>query len=113
MANHSWRIIPKTILGKWSIGLIIAMPLIFAIGSSLANSIYESVSAGDSIWADITARPALALSMLAGMVSGIVAFITGLLAIISRKENAVLVYVSSAIGGLLMLFLVGEILFPH
>ena len=52
--------------------------------------------------------------MLAGMVAGILAFITdGLLAIIKQKENAVLVYISTVIGALFMLFLAGETLFPH
>ena len=35
---------------------------------------------------DIAARPALALSMLAGMAAGIAAFVTGLVAIV-RKEK--------------------------
>jgi hypothetical protein len=55
----------------------------------------------------------LALTMLAGMVAGISAFITGLLAIIRQKETALLVYVSTVIGALLTLFLAGEIVFPH
>ena len=113
MAKQPLRIMPTTILGKWSIGLIIAMPLLFIIGTSFTNTLYKSTPAGDTILADIVARPALALSMLAGMVSGILAFITGLLAIIRQKENAVLVYISSSIGALLMFFLAGEILFPH
>lgn len=104
---------PITSLGKWSAGLIVAMPLLFVIGMSFTNSLYQSVPAGGTILADIAARPALALTMLAGMVAGISAFITGLLAIIRQKEHALLVYVSSSIGALLVLFLAGEILFPH
>jgi hypothetical protein len=113
MAKKTWRIMPITILGKWSIGLIIAMPILFIIGTSFTNSLYKSVLSGDTLLADIAARPALALTMLAGMVSGILALITGLLAIIRQKENAILVYISSSIGALLVLFLAGEILFPH
>jgi len=113
MAKQHWRIMPITLLGKWSIGLIIAMPLLFVMGTSFTNSLYKLVPAGDTILADIATRPALALTMLAGMVSGILAFITGLLAIIKQKENAVLVYVSTVIGALFVLFLAGEILFPH
>lgn len=60
-----------------------------------------------------TARPALALTMLAGMVAGILAFIVGLLAIVRQKENALLVYVSTVIGALFMLYLAGEMLYPH
>jgi hypothetical protein len=113
MKNLSWRITPKTTLGKWSVGFVIAMPILLIIGTSFTNSLYKSVPAGNTILADLAARPALALSMLAGMAAGISAFITGLLAIIRKKENALLVYVSTVIGALLILFLAGEIIFPH
>jgi Na+/melibiose symporter-like transporter len=107
------RFSPKTRLGKWSLGLIVAMPILFFVGASFTNSLYESVPAGNTILEDITKRPALALTMLAGMVSGISAFITGLTAIIKKKERAPLVYISTIVGALLLLFLIGEILFPH
>ena len=113
MAKRFLRITPITTLGRWSVGLIVAMPLLFLIGTSFTNSLYKSVPAGDTILTDIAARPALALTMLAGMVAGISAFLTGILAITRQKEYALLVYVSSLIGALLVLFLAGEILFPH
>jgi hypothetical protein len=113
MTGQPFRIVPKTALGKWSLALIIAMPVLFFIGSSFTSTIYGSVPAGGSITADIAARPALALTMLAGIAAGISAFITGLLAVIRQKENALLVYLSTGIGGLLLLFLAGEFLFPH
>jgi hypothetical protein len=111
--KHTWSFVPKTQSGKWSIGLIITMPLLFMIGSSFTNSIYKSVPAGGKILADIAARPALALTMLAGMLAGILALVTGLWAIARKKEQALLVYISSLVGALLVLFLVSEILFPH
>jgi len=113
MTKRHWRILPRTALGKWSIGLIVAMPLLFITGSSFTNSLYSSVPAGDTILADIAARPSLALTMLAGMAAGISAFITGLLEIIRKKDNAVLVYISTLIGALLIIYLACEILFPH
>jgi len=113
MTKQPWRITPKTTLGKWSVGLIIAMPVLFVLGSSLANSLYKSVPAGGTIFADIAARPALALTMLTGMAAGISAFITGLIAMIRQKEKSLLVYVSAAIGAILALFLIGEIVLPH
>ena len=73
---------PHTQLGKWSIGLIIAMPILFVIGASLTNTLYASIPAGGSILQDIAARPALALTMLTGMAAGILACITGLVAIL-------------------------------
>ena len=106
-------LIPQTKLGKWSLGLIVVMPILFFIGSSFTNSLYKSVSAGSTIWEDIVKRPALALTMLAGMGAGILAFIVGLVAIIKQKERALPVYIATSIGALLILFLIGEILFPH
>jgi len=106
-------LIPKTISGKWSLGLIVAMPILFFIGTSFTNTLYKSVPAGSTILKDIVGRPALALTMLAGMAAGISAFIVGLIAIIRQKERALLAYVATLIGMLLILFLIGEILFPH
>lgn len=113
MTQDSWRIKPKTKPGWWSVGLIVAMPILFALGSSFTNLLYNSVPAGETILADIAARPALALTMLAGTAAGISAFIVGLLAIVRQQEKALLVYVSTVIGAMLILFLTGEILFPH
>ena len=104
--------IPRTILGRWSVGLIIAMPVFFYIGFSFV-SFYEFISAGKTIPQDIIVRPGVALPMLAGMVSGVSTFITGLVSMIRKKERALLVYAATMIGGLLTLFLLGEIFFPH
>jgi len=113
MKKGSWRILPVTSLGKWSVGLILAMPLLFIIGTSFTDTLYQSVPAGGTILADIAARPALALTMLAGMAAGISAFITGLLAVTRQRENALLVYAAGLIGAWLILFIAGEVLFPH
>jgi len=104
---------PKTKAGKWSLGLAAAMPVLFFIGMSFTNLLYESVPAGDTILKDIAVRPALALTMLSGMVSGISAFVSGLVAIIRQKERAILVYGATLIGALLIVFLLGELIFPH
>jgi len=113
MNKQQLMITPKTTSGKWSFYLIVAMVLLFFIGGTLANSLYNSIPAGDTILADFTSRPALALSMLAGIVAGILAFLTGLLAIVRYKEKALLAYISMVVGALLILFLVGELFFPH
>ena len=113
MAEQSWSLMPRSKPGKWSVWLIVVMPILFVIGSSLAGSLYDSVAAGGTILADISARPVLALTMLAGMAAGISGFITGLLAIIKQKEKAFLVYLSTLIGGLLIIFLIAELAFPH
>ncbi|MFC2065915.1 hypothetical protein ACFLUO_02475 [Chloroflexota bacterium] len=106
-------ILPKIKLGWWSLGLAAAMPVLFFIGMSFTNLLYKSVPAGGTILKDIAVRPALALTMLAGMVSGISAFTIGLIAIIRQKERALLVYGAILLGALLIIFLLGELTFPH
>ena len=113
MSERSWRLLPRTTLGLWTIGLIVVTPILFVIGSSFSNTLYESVPAGRNVLADVAARPFLALTMLAGMIAGILAFIVGLLAIVKKKDNALLVYVATVGGGLLTLFLIGEFAFPQ
>jgi hypothetical protein len=101
---------PKQNLGKWSIGLILAMFILFVIGFTLANTLYESIPAGGTIFKDIISRPVLALSMLAGIAAGITAFVTGLIAILKQKERAFLVYVSTLIGAAFTLYIIAELL---
>ena len=111
--NIRISVLPKTSLGRWSFGLAAAMPVLFFIGMSFTTLLYKSVPAGGTILKDIAVRPALALTMLAGMASGISAFKIGLSAIIRQKERALLVYGATLIGALLVIFLLGEFLSPH
>lgn len=106
-------LMPKTKPGKWSLVLIVVMPMLFFVGMSFTNSLYRSIPAGRTILEDITKRPALALTMLSGMLAAILAFIVGLMAIIRHKERAILVFISTLIGMLYILFLAGEVFFPH
>ena len=103
----------KTNLGKWSAGLILIMFVLFFIGSSLTDTLYESVPAGGTILADIISRPALAISMIAGFCASISALVTGLISIIKKKERAFLVFLSTLVGGALSLYLIADVLFPH
>jgi hypothetical protein len=113
MLKQPFRMLPTTTLGKWSLGLIIAMPILFVIGTSFVDALYQNVPAGGTIIKDIAARPALALTMLAGMAAGISAFVTGLLAILRVKDHALMVYVATIVGCFLIIFLAGEVLSPH
>ncbi len=101
---------PKTILGKWSVGLILAMFALFIIGFALTDTLYESVPAGGTILEDIVSRPALAISMLVGFGSGFSALVTGLISIIKQKERAFLVYVSTLVGATFTLYIIAELL---
>jgi hypothetical protein len=87
-------------------------PVFFVIGSSFRYTFYESIPAGNTILEDISRRPALALTMLAGMISGISAFVVGYIATISKKDHSLLVVLSTIIGALLTVFLICEIMNP-
>lgn len=113
MTDRSLRIGPVTKSGKWSLGLIALMPILLFIGTSLISPIYDSVSAGGTLLSDLTARPLLVLFMLGGTAAGISGLITGLVAIIKGKEKALLVYLSTVIGGLVTLFLISLLIFPE
>jgi hypothetical protein len=104
---------PDTKLGKWSIGLIIAMFILFFLGTSFTNTLYASVPASGSILRDIAARPVLALTMLAGMAAGVLASIVGIVAVAAKKERSFFAYISTLIGLLLLVFLLGEFVSPH
>ncbi|MBG0788580.1 MAG: hypothetical protein H0S79_26120 [Anaerolineaceae bacterium] len=104
---------PKTKLGKWLVLLVPVMIGLFYLGSSLADTLYEGVSSGNTLFQDIAKRPFLASSMLTGFGAGIAAFVTGLVGILKQKERALLVYGSTIIGAALIVFLILEIAFPH
>ncbi|MBN2045855.1 MAG: hypothetical protein JW757_12595 [Anaerolineales bacterium] len=101
---------PKSNLGKWSVGLILVMLILLFIGTSLPDLLYKSVPAGSTLLEDISQRPALALTMLAGFAAGVSSFITGLIAIIKQKDRRVLVLVSTLVGAAPIIYIIGEIL---
>ena len=100
---------PRHRMGKWSVGLIVVMPILFYIGTLFVN-FYGSVSAGRTILIDIVARPGVALPMLAGFVSGIAAFVCGLLDVTKNKDYSVLVFLSTIAGFFVLLWTLAEIL---
>jgi hypothetical protein len=104
--------LPKSVPGKWSLGLIIMVPILFYIGMSSVG-FYESVPAGKTIPHDIIARPGIALPMLGGFFSGIAAFLCGIIGIIKKKDHSVLIFISTVMGFLVLLWVLAEILFPH
>ena len=106
------KILPKTNLGKWSVVLIIAMPILFYIGVSFVD-FYSFIPAGRTILQDIVNRPGVALPMLTGFACGIAAFFTGIMGIIKKKDYSILVFLSSAMGFFILLWCFAEVLFPH
>jgi len=104
---------PKTNYGKWSVGLIFAMFVLFVIISFLANTLNESAPTGDTIFAYSISRSALEISMPLAFSAGIAAFVNGLISIFNQKERGVLVYASTIIGAAFTFFYIIELLFPN
>jgi len=103
---------PKSDLGKWSIGLIVIVPILIYLGMLFVN-FYGSVPAGKTILHDIIVRPGIALPMLAGFISGIAAFFTGIIGIIRKKDRSILVFLSTTIGFFVLLWCLAQFLFSH
>lgn len=97
---------PKTSLGKWSVRLIIIFLSLLLIFRLL-------VVAGQRGGATFFSNLWLTIPALLMVITGASAFFTGIISIIKNKERAILVYLTTAIGLLILIFCLGEILFPH
>jgi len=93
-------------MGKWATGLIIAFLLFFAVFLILVAS---GQRGGDTFFSNL----ALTIPMLLAGVSGVSALVTGIIGIVKSRERSVLVFLATAIGLFVLVFSLGEILFPH
>jgi len=93
-------------MGKWSTGLIIAFLLFLAVFLILVAS---GQRGGDTFFSNL----ALTIPMLLAGVSGVSALVTGIIGIVKSRERSVLVFMATAIGLFVLVFSLGEILFPH
>jgi peptidoglycan/LPS O-acetylase OafA/YrhL len=98
--------LPKTRLGKWSVGLIIAFFVFLA-------SFFVLVASGQRGGETFFSNPALTVPMLFAGGCGIAALVTGLIGLIRSKERAILVYLAAAIGLFVLIYCLGELLYPH
>ncbi|OGY25560.1 MAG: hypothetical protein A2Z24_01735 [Candidatus Woykebacteria bacterium RBG_16_44_10] len=98
---------PKTTLGKWSAGLIIAFFLLLATGM-IVVSVFKQEGGEtflDNLW--------ISIPMLGAGAVAIAAFFTGVVAIVRNKERSVFVFLAALIGLLVLIFVLGEFLSPH
>jgi len=93
-------------MGKWSTGLIIAFLLFLAVFLILVAS---GQRGGDTFFSNL----ALTIPMLLAGVSGVSALVTGIIGIVKSRERSVLVFLATAIGLFVLVFSLGEVLFPH
>ncbi len=100
-------LLPTTTLGKWSIGLGIALISFFIL--SFAIIILGHQTGGETFLDNLY----IAIPMLLAGISGIFGLITGMIGILRYKERSVLVFLSAAAGLFVLLLVVGESLVSH
>jgi len=101
-------VLPKTSLGRWSVGLAAAFILLFVLFQTFAASVrcYPVPNPG-------LPSPVIVMAVVADYISGIAAFVIGLISIIKSKERSILVYLAIFIGFDILVFCLGEVLVPH
>jgi len=97
---------PKTRLGKRSAWLLVAFAILLGVFYILLAS---GQRGGDTFFSN----PILTVPMLLAATSGIAAFITGLISIIREKERSISVYLSVAIGLIVLIVVLANIISPH
>jgi hypothetical protein len=99
-------VLPKTSLGKWSVGLIAAFILFLALFIILV----VSGQRGDEAF---FSNLLLTVPMLLAGTCGVAAFVTGLIGVIKSKERSILVFLAIFVGFDILVFCLGEFLVPH
>lgn len=98
--------LPKTKLGKLSVIFIAVFFLFFFIFRIL---IALGQRGGETFFSNLL----LSMPVLLAAIFAISAFFTGIVGIIKNKERAILVFLAAALGFFVLIFVSGEILFPH
>jgi hypothetical protein len=101
-----FTVLPRTLLGKWSVGLIGGLILFFALMVLLVAS---GQRGGDTFFSNL----ALSIPGLLAGACGIAAFFTGAIAVTLSRERSGLVFLAVIIGLLVLIFCLGEFLVPH
>ena len=87
---------PKSLLGKWSVGLATAFILLFVLSLVLAR-----------LGGGVGPGPFGVVMGVALAFSGITALLTGIISMIINKERAILVLLAIIIGILCLIFFLG------
>jgi hypothetical protein len=92
--NVRISILPKTSLGRWSVGLAAAVILVVVLNILLQHSVdFEPGSV------------ALRIFFVALCISGIGSLVTGLISIIKSKERSILTFLTLVVGLFTLLFI--------
>ena len=101
-------LLPKTTLGKWSTGLIIAAFLMLVV--FIIEVVLESRGRVTFDWNGIWP----AIPIILAVVFAISSMVIGSIGIVKRKERSILVFVATALGALVvvlvLIIVIGELL---
>jgi hypothetical protein len=100
------HLVPKTTLGKWSVALIVPFVVLLISFQLLVAS---GQRGGDTFFSNLT----LTIPILLAGISGVLAFLTGIISIIRSRERSVPVFLATTIGFFVLTFCLAEVLFPH
>ena len=97
---------PKTLSGKYALRFV----ALFAFFLILAQIIIMTGQrGGDTFFGNLW----ISIPMMLAFLSAILAFCFGTISIVRDKERSPFVIVASLMGFLVLIFLLGEFLFPH
>ncbi|MFC1872692.1 hypothetical protein ACFLYV_03140 [Chloroflexota bacterium] len=98
--------IPKTTLGKWSVALIVGF-LVLIISFQFLVALGQR--GGETFFSALL----LTVPIIIAGIFGVSAFGIGLVGVIKSRERSIIVYLAVTIGLFVLLFGLGEIIFPH
>ena len=101
-----FSVLPKTALGKWSVGLIIAFFVLFALFLGLAASGHEG---GDTLFSNLP----LTLPIFLAAWCAVLALVLGIIDTVRQRQLSLFVIVAIGVGLVVTFFILGEFLFPH
>jgi len=101
------NVLPKTILGKLSAGLTISFFVFLILGIMVV--VLGHQTGGETFFDNLY----ISIPMFLSGISGIAAFFTGLTGIIISKERSIFVFLCTAIGLFVLMFVIGEFTNPH
>ena len=94
-------VLPKSYLGRWSVGL--------AAANILLNVLFLVLVARGGLGPG----PVAPIANATTGISGIAALVTGLISVTRSKERSILVFLALVVGLFTLLFFLGEFLVPH
>ena len=98
--------LPRSTSGKWAVGLGIVFEVAMVISLLIAFAIGGDPNA-------VAGNPFIAVLNLTLNLAALLSLVLGVFTMIKHKEWAVAVYLAIAYGIGVIMFLLGEFLFPH